>query len=63
VPADFDMEQAQRAQEALDAIIASIDLPAERKSATARAGGITTSSCRKRRTGTPTSSSSGPIGR
>jgi nucleotide-binding universal stress UspA family protein len=40
VPADFDMEQAQRAQEALDAIIASIDLPAERKSATARAGGI-----------------------
>ena len=40
VPADFDMEQAQRAQEALDAIIASIDLPPERKSATARAGGI-----------------------
>ena len=40
VPADFDMEQAKRAQEALDAVIASIDLPAERKSATARAGGI-----------------------
>ncbi len=40
VPADFDMEQANRAQEALDAIIAGIDLPAERKSATARAGGI-----------------------
>ena len=40
VPADFDMEQAKRAQEALDAIIASIDLPAERKSAVTRAGGI-----------------------
>ena len=40
VPADFDVEQAKRAQEALDAIIASIDLPAERKSAAARAGGI-----------------------
>ena len=40
VPADFDMEQAKRAQEALDAIVASIDLPAERKSAATRAGGI-----------------------
>ena len=35
LPADFDMEE--RAQEALDAII---DLPAERKSSAARAGGI-----------------------
>ncbi|MBV8104514.1 MAG: universal stress protein [Hyphomicrobiales bacterium] len=40
VPVDFDMEQAKRAQEALDAIVAGIDLPAERKSATSRAGGI-----------------------
>src|SRR5271166_6098192 len=37
VPADFDMEQAKRAQ---DALVASIDLPAERKSSAARAGGI-----------------------
>ena len=40
VPVDFDVEQAQRAKEALDAILASIDLPAERKSDAARAGGI-----------------------
>jgi len=40
VPADFDLEQTKRAQEALDAILAKIDLPAERKSAAARAGGI-----------------------
>jgi nucleotide-binding universal stress UspA family protein len=40
VPVDFDVEQAKRAKEALDAIVASIDLPAERKSAVARAGGI-----------------------
>jgi nucleotide-binding universal stress UspA family protein len=40
VPADFDSEQAKRAKEALDAIVARIDLPAERKSAAARAGGI-----------------------
>ncbi len=40
VPADFDAEQTKRAQEALAALVASIDLPAERKSAAARAGGI-----------------------
>jgi universal stress protein F len=40
VPVDFDVEQANRAKEALDAILASVDLPAERKSAVARAGGI-----------------------
>ena len=40
VPVDFDVEQAKRAKEALDAILASVDLPAERKSAVARAGGI-----------------------
>jgi len=40
VPADFDAEQTKRAQEALAALLASIDLPAERKSASARAGGI-----------------------
>ena len=40
VPADFDVEQSKRAKEALDAILYSIDLPAERKSAAARAGGI-----------------------
>ena len=40
VPADFDMEQSKRAQDELGAINASIDLPAERKSAIARAGGI-----------------------
>ncbi len=40
VPVDFDVEQAKRAKEALDAILLSIDLPAERKSAATRAGGI-----------------------
>ena len=40
VPVDFDAEQAKRADEALDAILVSIDLPAERKSAATRAGGI-----------------------
>ena len=40
VPVDFDVEQAKRAKDALDAILASIDLPAERKSAATRAGGI-----------------------
>ena len=40
VPADFDAEQTKRAKEALDAILADIDLPPERKSASARAGGI-----------------------
>jgi nucleotide-binding universal stress UspA family protein len=40
VPVDFDVEQAKRAKDALDAILGSIDLPAERKSAVARAGGI-----------------------
>ncbi len=40
VPADFDAEQSKRAEDALDAIIAEIDLPPERKSGAARAGGI-----------------------
>jgi universal stress protein F len=40
VPVDFDVEQAKRAKEALDAILISVDLPAERKSAATRAGGI-----------------------
>ncbi len=40
VPVDFDVEQANRAKDALDAILASINLPAERKSAATRAGGI-----------------------
>lgn len=40
VPADFDAEQTKRAQESLDEIIAGIDLPANRKSGAARAGGI-----------------------
>jgi nucleotide-binding universal stress UspA family protein len=40
VPADFDEEQSKRAKIALNAILSSIDLPAERKSAVARAGGI-----------------------
>jgi nucleotide-binding universal stress UspA family protein len=40
VPADFDEEQSKRAKEALDAVVAAVDLPAERKSAVARAGGI-----------------------
>ncbi len=40
VPADFDAEQSRRAQKELDDIVAGIDLPADRKSGTARAGGI-----------------------
>ena len=40
VPVDFDVEQGKRSKEALDAILASLDLPAERKSAATRAGGI-----------------------
>jgi universal stress protein F len=40
VPADFDAEQEKRAKEALEAILAKVDLPAERKSIAARAGGI-----------------------
>jgi len=40
VPADFDVEQTKRANDALDAILAGIDLPPGRKSAVARAGGI-----------------------
>ena len=40
VPADFDAEQTKRAMETLESIIADIDLPAARKSGTARAGGI-----------------------
>ncbi len=40
VPADFDAEQTKRATEALDEIVAKIDLPADRKSSAARAGGI-----------------------
>jgi nucleotide-binding universal stress UspA family protein len=40
VPVDFDVEQENRAKEALDVILGGIDLPAERKSAATRAGGI-----------------------
>jgi nucleotide-binding universal stress UspA family protein len=40
VPADFDAEQIMRAEEALDAVLANVDLPASRKSVAARAGGI-----------------------
>ena len=40
VPVDFDVEQATRAKEALDVILAALDLPAERKSAATRLGGI-----------------------
>ncbi len=40
VPADFDVEQAKRATDELDAILAAVDLPAGKKSAAARAGGI-----------------------
>ena len=40
VPADFDAEQTKRAMDALESIIADIDLPAARKSGAARAGGI-----------------------
>ncbi|HTR11984.1 MAG TPA: universal stress protein [Roseiarcus sp.] len=40
VPADFDAEQLKRANDALDAMLATVDLPAERKSGAVRAGGI-----------------------
>jgi len=40
VPADFDAEQIKRATDDLDALLAKVELPAERKSAVARAGGI-----------------------
>ena len=40
VPADFDAEQEKQAKDALDAILAGIDLPSGRKSAAARAGGL-----------------------
>jgi nucleotide-binding universal stress UspA family protein len=40
VPVDFDVEQAKRAKEGLETILASVDIPAERKSDAARAGGI-----------------------
>jgi universal stress protein F len=40
VPVDFDAEQEKRAKEGLDVILGGIDLPAERKSAATRAGGI-----------------------
>jgi len=40
VPADFDAEQTKRAMEALNEMIAGIDLPAAHKSGAARAGGI-----------------------
>src|ERR1700722_3712763 len=40
VPVDFDVDQAKRSKEALAAILANIDLPAEPKSAATRAGGI-----------------------
>jgi universal stress protein F len=40
VPIDFDVEQAKRAKEELDEILAAVDLPAERKTAATRAGGI-----------------------
>jgi nucleotide-binding universal stress UspA family protein len=40
VPVDFDVEQANRAKDSLDAILAGVVLPPERKSAATRAGGI-----------------------
>jgi nucleotide-binding universal stress UspA family protein len=40
VPVDFDVDQDKRGKEALDAILAAVDLPAERKTAATRAGGI-----------------------
>ncbi len=40
VPADFDAEQSKRAQEQLQDLLSSVDLPAARKSCAARAGGI-----------------------
>src|SRR5271154_3791014 len=40
VPVDFDEEQEKRAKASLDAILARVALPADRKSAATRAGGI-----------------------
>ena len=40
VPADFDAEQSKRALDSLEVVLAGVDLPAERKSCAARAGGI-----------------------
>ena len=40
VPADFDAEQTKRAMVSLDEVVGKIDLPADRKSGAARAGGI-----------------------
>jgi nucleotide-binding universal stress UspA family protein len=40
VPVDFDVEQANRAKEALEAIVLRVALPAEHKSIVTRAGGI-----------------------
>ncbi len=40
VPADFDEEQIKRAQDSLEEILKSVDLPAARKSAVSRAGGV-----------------------
>ncbi len=40
VPADFDAEQTKRATEQLNEMVAKVDLPADRKSGAARAGGI-----------------------
>jgi nucleotide-binding universal stress UspA family protein len=40
VPVDFDVDQAKRAKDSLDTILRSVVLPAERKSAATRAGGI-----------------------
>lgn len=40
VPADFDAEQTKRAMKSLDEVVAKIDLPPDRKSGAARAGGI-----------------------
>lgn len=40
VPADFDDEQIKRAREQLKTVLADIDLPPQRKSAAARAGGV-----------------------
>ena len=40
VPADFDAEQERRAQEALAALAAKIDLPADRLSVAVASGGV-----------------------
>ena len=40
VPVDFDEEQEKRAETELGAILAGVDLPAERKTCTTRAGGL-----------------------